>query len=695
LTQSACAPESDELNLNWDFRMRLSPKELKDRHLYRAAVGYAVAAWLTLQVASIVLPALEAPLWMMKALIGAILVGFVVALLVGWKQERSLIAGGPLTASQQRRFVLAAITLLPAVAVALGFLLFYRSAPSEIPRTRNANTKSIAVLPFANLSKNEENAFFADGMQDEILTDLAKIADLKVISRTSVQQYRSDVSRNLREIAQALGVAFVLEGSVQRAANNVRVSAQLIDARNDAHIWAEHFDGELIDVFGIQSRIAQAIADQLRVRLSPAEKAAINRLATQDPAAHDLYLRGNQLLSQVLADANHAKEKLTEALELFDKAIARDPNFLLAYCRASQAHVTLYWLEVDHTADRLALAEDAIRKAELIQPDSDEVHFARGWYLFQGLRDYDRARAELQLAQRTFPNDANIFSLAGSIDRRQGRWRQSTQELERAVDLDPSNLFRLQQLAASYHVLRRYVDEGAIYDRALAVAPEDKSIPVSRARIELDAHGDTQHLRETIAGLMQQDPKSADEFPGGLLDQALCDRDRAAAERALGAITTGELVSFFRTPPNFVEGFVARCFGDKVRAQSAFDRARTEQETIVRQQPDYAAGLSVLGLIDAALGRKEEAIREGERACTLTPLTKDVVDGAELIVNLALIYTWTGEKDKAFEQLKTAVRIPNNLSYGLLKLHPQWDPLRGDQRFDSLLARLMTEPDQQ
>ncbi|HST31766.1 MAG TPA: FlgO family outer membrane protein [Chthoniobacterales bacterium] len=675
--------------------MPFSLKEFKDRRLYRTAVGYGVAAWLTLQVASLVLSALEAPRWIMKGLIGAIFLGFVVALLAGWKQERSLVAGSPVTASQRQRFVLAAIALLPAIAVALAFLLFYHPAPSETQRTQNASTKSIAVLPFANLSKNEENAFFADGMQDEILTDLAKIADLKVISRTSVQQYRSSISRNIRDIARALGVAFVLEGSVQRAGNSVRVTAQLIDARNDAHVWAEHFDGELSDVFGIQTRIAQMIADQLRVQLSPAEKAAISRLPTQDPAAHDLYLRANQLLSQVLADYSHGKEKLSEALELFDKAVARDPNFLLAYCRASQAHVTLYWLELDRTPERLALADAALRKAEMIQPDSDELHFARGWYFFQGLRDYSRARNELKLAQRTLPNDAEIFSLAGSIDRRQGRWEQSTQELERAAEVDPGNLFRLQQLAASYHVLRRYENEKAIYDRALTIAPADKSIPVSSARIALDAHGDTGLLREAITKQMQEDTKAADEFPAGLLDQTLCDRDRAAAEQALSAITSGELVFFFRTPPGFVEGFVARCFGDKPRAESAFNRAWVEQEKIAREQPDYPGGVGILGLIDAALGRKEDAIREGERACQLTPLKHDVIDGAELMINLALIYSWTGEKDRAFEQLTTLARIPSNLSYGLLKLHPQWDALRDDPRFEQLLARFATEPDQQ
>ena len=676
--------------------MPFSLKEFKDRRLYRTAVGYAVAAWLTLQVASLVLTALDAPRWIMKVVIGAVFLGFVIALLVGWKQERSVVGGGPMTAARRRRFVLALIALLPAIAVALGFLLFYHPEPSGGFRDQSPGTseKSIAVLPFANLSKDEENAFFSDGMQDEILTDLAKIADLKVISRTSVQQYRSTVPRNIREIGQALGVAHVLEGSVQRSGNNVRVTAQLIDARSDAHVWAEHFDGELSDVFGIQSRIAQAIADQLRVRLSPAVKAAISRAPTQNLAAHDLYLRGNKLVAEVVADYSHAKEKLTDGLELLEKATVLDPNFLLAYCRASQAHIALYWLEIDHTPERLALADAAIQKAELIQPDSDEVHFARGLYLYQGLHDYARARHELELAQRSLPNEANIFSLAGAIDRRQGHWRQSTQELSRAADLDPSNLFHLQQLAASYHVLRRYNEERGVYDRAIAVSPTDESLPVSRARIDLDARGETGQLRETIAKLMHRDPKAADEFPAGLLDQVLCDRDRAASEGAVKAIKPEELVFFFKTPRDFVEGLVARCFDDKARSDAAFEKARIEQEAIVRQTPDYAAGHGILGLINAALGRKDEAIREGERACELTPLNKDVVDGGELTVNLALIYAWVGEKDQAFKELETAARIPTNLSYGLLKLHPEWDSLRGDPRFDQVLTRMMSEPDQ-
>ena len=548
--------------------------------------------------------------------------------------------------------------------------------------------KSIAVLPFANLSKDEENAFFSDGMQDEILTDLAKIADLKVISRTSVQQYRGGASRNIREIAQALGVAHILEGSVQRAGNKVRVSAQLIDARKDAHMWAEVYDRTLADAFAIQSEIARTIAEQLHARLSPRENAAITAQPTANLEAYDLYLRANQLVFGVLIDNTHAEEKLTEAVDLLDKATGRDPDFVLAYCRISQAHLALYWLELDHTPGRLALADAALQKASRLQPDSGEVHFARGWYFYQGVRDYESARRELALAQRTLPNNADLFMLAGSIDRREGRWDESTRKLQRAVELDPHNLLRLQQLAGSYHLLRRYSEEAGIYARALAIMPKDKSVRVAQARLDLDAHADTRALREALADILAENPDAAEEVVDGMLDCALCERDRAAAERALAALSHEGLIFYFRCPRAFVEGLVARSFGDIGRAQIAFANARREQEKIVHEQPDYAAGLGILGLIDAGLGQKEEAIREGERACELLPLGKDAVDGAELVVNLALIYTWTGEKDRALKQLATAVKIPATLSYGFLKLHPQWDSLRGDPRFERIVALL-------
>jgi TolB-like protein len=300
--------------------------------------------------------------------------------------------------------------------------------------------KSVAVLPFENLSEDKANAYFADGVQDEILTDLAKVADLKVISRTSVMQYKNLATRNLREIAQQLGVAHVLEGSVQRTGNRVRVSAQLIDARTDMHLWAEHYDRDLADVFAIQSEIAKKIADQLQAKISPSEKAAIEKAPTTDLAAFDLYERAKALWADV-TDPLHATEKLPQAAQLLDEAVARDPQFLLAWCLLSRVHGALYWTGHDRTQPRLELANVAVQTALRLQPEAGEAHRALATYYYYGFRDYARARSELAVARRTLPNDAEIFLYTGLIDRREGHWDDSTRNLERALELDPRNLF--------------------------------------------------------------------------------------------------------------------------------------------------------------------------------------------------------------------------------------------------------------
>jgi serine/threonine-protein kinase len=453
---------------------------------------------------------------------------------------------------------------------------------SATPSAAAIPQKSIAVLPFENLSANQENAFFTDGIQDEILTNLAKLAELKVISRTSVQRYRGDAARDTREIAKALGVAHVLEGSVQRVDNRVRVTAQLIDAQTDAHVWADHYDRELADVFEIQTQIAQAIVEQLRVRLSPAENAALREQPTADLQAYDLYLRANELIFNVYVDNTHTKEKLVEALRLLQAATNRDPTFLLAYCRTAQTHVTFYWYGFDRTSARLALADSAIQKALSLQPDSGLAHLARAWYFYQGLADYGKARDELALTERKLPNNADVFSLLGFIGRREGRWDESTPNLERAAELDPLNLGRLQQLSSSYHLLRRYSDEAAINDRALVLAPRDNGVRQVRSQLFLDAHADTRPLHATLATILSEDPSAAGTVVDGLLICALCERDRAAAERALAAIPSDGIgLSSLQYPRPFAEGLVARCFGDLSRAQAAFTKARAEQEEIV------------------------------------------------------------------------------------------------------------------
>ena len=362
----------------------------------------------------------------------------------------------------------AALLALAMIAAGIAMFSGYR-----VRSTLAAPEKSIAVLPFENLSEEKANAFFADGVQDEILTDLAKIADLKVISRTSVMQYKSGVARNLREIGQALGVAHLLEGSVQRAGEKVRVNAQLIDARTDAHLWAQTYDRDLADVFAIQSEIAKTIADQLQAKLSPSEKAAIEKPPTADLVAYDLYVRANALREAISFNATRTQENLLQATHLLEQAIARDPTFFLAYCRLAEAHDLIYFVGTDHTPARLALANTAIQTALRLRPNSGEAHLAVAEHLYRGYRDHDGALAELTLARRALPNEPLVFELTGFITRRQGRWEESTTDLKRALELDPRNLFFLQQLSFTYELQRRYRDLAAVLDQALKLVPSD------------------------------------------------------------------------------------------------------------------------------------------------------------------------------------------------------------------------------
>ena len=605
------------------------------------------------------------------------------------------------TAKKGRAWLIGVAGVIVAALIVAGLLWSRNGAgdekKSEVARPRAGESaigessqpvsnKTVAVLPFDNLSRDPDNAFFADGVQDEILTNLAKIADLKVISRTSVMQYKTGASRNLREIGQQLGVAHVVEGSVQRAGNKVRVNAQLIDARTDAHLWAHTYDHDLADVFAIQSEIAKSIADQLQAKLSPKEKAAINKASTTDVAAFELYLRAKALFLDT-ADQLHAKENFPKIERLLNDALARDPNFLLAWCLLGRAHATIYWQGWDHTQARLDLANKAVQTALRLQPDAGEAHLALADYYYHAFRDFARARSELAVARQTLPNNTEVFEYTGYIDRREGRWEEATQNLERALELDPRNFRILAQLGLTYHMQRRYAEEIRTYDRALTIVPGDPTTRIFRARVALDWKGDIKPFQVTLAELIAENPKVAPEVDDP--DSALCERDPAAAARALANFPRDGLPVFgAHISHAYYEGLVAYCQGDSAKAKTAFTVARVEWEKAHGSQPDFAPALSLAGIIDAALGRKELAIREGRRACELLPTSKDAIDGANLMINLAHIYTWTGEKQLAIAELEAVARIPSNLSYGVLKLHPVWDPLRGDPRFEKLLASL-------
>ncbi len=587
-----------------------------------------------------------------------------------------------------RRRLAAILGLL--VVLLLGVFLFPSirtqlrriSGPTVNPA---APEKSIAVLPFENLSANQENSYFADGVQDEILTNLAKVADLKVISRTSVMQYRNTATRNLPEIAQALKVAHVLVGSVQRSGTRVRVTAQLIDARTDAHLWAEHYDRPLDDVFGIQTEVAKSIAEHLRAKLSPGEKEAIEQPATLNVEARDLYTQAKAIIATSAFGA--AEDKLADAARLLDQAIAKDPNFVLAYCDLAGVHDFAYLTGLDHTPTRLALAEKAVQTALRLRPESGEAHLAQARHLYQGYLEYDKALAELTIASRTLPNDPRVFELAGYIIRRQGNQEEGARQLERAVELDPRNFATLQQLALSYEALRRYRDTVDAFDRALAIVPSDIDTKISRGLAVLEWKAETQPLHNTINELLVSQPAAAPQFADSWFYLALCERDLESAERALSAL--GDRVfgpdSILFTS-KFGHGLVARLRGNLAVAQAAFNEARTQQEKLLAEQGEYGPGLCTLGIIDAALGRKEEALREGRRAVELMPTERDAVNSVRVREFLAIIYAWTGEKDLACQELEAISRLPATAGYGQLRLHPFWDPLRGDPRFDKIVA---------
>jgi TolB-like protein/Tfp pilus assembly protein PilF len=578
--------------------------------------------------------------------------------------------------------------LLAASLVALAAAVGWNIWKSEL--IHRPVTTGIAVLPFENLNGQKERGAFVDGVQDDILTKLAKIADLKVISRTSVMGYRG--KQNMRQIGDELRVSHVLEGSVRTVGARLHMNTQLIDTRTDTHIWAEQYDRDLNDLFAIQSEIAQKVAQQLRAKISAAERLAIERRPTGDLVAFDLYSRASHMFPG--ASFGGGMANFGQAIDLLNQAVARDPSFFDAYCQLAWAHDELYHGGLDHTPARLSLAEAAIQAAFRLRPDDGETHLARAWNLYHGHLDYDGALAELEVARQTLPNDSGLFETMGFVLRRQGHWEESTRSLERAIELDPRNVNTLYQIGLSYGGFRRYAEQKSKFDRILTMEPDNLGAKAERAFVDVNWKADTGPLHQLIDEIRATNPAAMPKIAdsNAWLVCALAERDVAAAKEALIAsdeIPLGPEPVHFTRP--FVEGVIARMTNDEYKAQLAFTAARAEQEKTVQAQPDYGPAWCVLGVIDAALGRKEEALREGRRAVELLPVEKDPVDGPLMIKYLAMIAAWVGEKNLACEQLAIVVRSPTGgifLSYGELKLMPFWDPLRGEPCFEEIVASL-------
>jgi TolB-like protein/Tfp pilus assembly protein PilF/predicted Ser/Thr protein kinase len=582
---------------------------------------------------------------------------------------------------------------LISLAAAAGWIVW----KSELVRQPLAT--GIAVLPFESLGEQKEETAFADGVQDDILTKLAKIGDLKVISRTSVMEYRG--KRNLRQVGDALRVSHVLEGSARRSGDRIRLNAQLIDTRTDTHVWAEQYDRDLNDLFAIQAEIAQKVAEHLRAKLTTGEKAAIEEKPTQDLVAYDFYVRAVSLIYNAQLPSLANSVDLSEAVDLLNKAVARDPNFFLAYCQLAFAHDLIYQQEKDHTPARLGLAKAAIDSAFALRPDSGEAHLALGWHLYWEYSDYARARAELALAQQSLPNNARVYELGGLIDRREGRWAEATRNLERASELDPQNNPYLITLATTYLRLHEYDQMARVMDRIISLVPDRNKPRIIRAIIEQERRADTRPVRAAIERALANEPGAAEDpwIAGIRLDLALCDRDLDAAASLAATLPLKQTLDagFNQGSRDFSLGIIARLKGDMVAAHAAFTKVRTKLEEEVRIHPDNTDLLSDLGLIDAALGRKEEAVREGRRAMEMRaralPTAQDPMFGsstneASMKMSFAMICAWAGEPDLALEQLEAVTKIPGGPSYGALRLDPMWDPLRGNPRFEKIVASL-------
>jgi TolB-like protein/Flp pilus assembly protein TadD len=654
-------------------------EELRRRKVYRVAAAYIIAAGFIIQIASAIFPAWELPNWTFRFLVTLLLIGFPTALILAWAFDVTpqgiRATKAPAAETHLRRNVIIVAATGVIVSIAAGFFLLPRASAGKID-------KSIAVLPFENLSDEKENAYFADGIQDDILTNLAKIGDLKVISRTSVMPYRDSGVRNARDIGKTLGVATLLEGSVRRIGNRVRVNVQLINANNDEHIWAEDYDRDLTDVFAIQTDLAGRIASALQAKLSPNEKARLDRRPTQNPDAYLLFVQAHDYASQ----NEMFNDTSLKAEPLFEQAIKLDPDFALAFAGLSMVESWLY-----HTSDPVATRREKARlnadEALRLQPDLPEGHLALGFSYYYGDRNYERALAEFELAKRGLPNESQAYLAIGSIQRRQGKWVESNVNLEKAATLDPKNTNVLMNLCYSYMAQRNFEAANKTVDRLIAASPQSFEGRALKGFIALQLKGDLRAADKVFSSM----PPETDPGITTLARFWIAKLKRNFPE-ALQVLQQfhGETLHETSTAPApkaFLEAEIYLLQGDEAKARTALEHARVVSEQLLRKAPEDPARHGQHGLILAALGQKQEAIIEGKRAVELLPESEDAFDGPQVTATLAQIYASTGEFDEAFPLLDHLLVVPNGLTVPMLKLDPAWDTLRKDPRFQALIGK--------
>ncbi|MEY2507186.1 MAG: hypothetical protein QOH01_1515 [Verrucomicrobiota bacterium] len=664
--------------------------ELRRRNVYRVAVAYAIVSWLIIQIASSTFPVLEIPSWCVRLVIVLLVLGFPVAVILGWAYEltpEGLKRTEDMPPTSSRKWGAQTLNrlIIAVLLCAVGFLVYQRFNPSQ--SGPGAPEKSIAVLPFENFSDDKDNAFFADGIQDDILTSLAKIRDLKVISRTSVMPYRGATKNNLPQIAQALGVVNVLEGSVRRGGNRVVVSVQLIDARNDRHLWAKRYDRPLADSLGLQGELASEIAAELRATLSPEEKDRVETKPTENPDAYVLYLKARPYES----NPDRLFEDFRLAERLYREAIQHDPAFALAHARLSATLARIYhWF--DPTDERKAEIRESAEKALRLKPDLGEGHLALGLYYYWTEKNYDKALEEFRTASAALPNDSEIGYVAAAIRRRQGNWKENLELLKKSQAVDPGNANVASEIAFTYAFVHDWPQAAETYDRVVGLAPTP-NFKIARAYIDVYASGKTDRLKSTLAAI----PTGVD--PSGLVtrarwDLAMIERDCPAAESAMGSYPLEVFQSDgMPMPKSFFRGCTALARGDMATAQSQFAAALPAFELAVKEAPTRGLRHANLGLLYSFMGRKEDAVREGRRALELEPETKDALVAPWMNGFLAMIYVRTGDLDSALPLLERLLAAPfpvDNTNCCIttndLRKRWQWDPARSDPRFQKLIA---------
>jgi TolB-like protein/Tfp pilus assembly protein PilF len=656
-------------------------EELQRRKVYRVAAGYIVAAGFLIQIASAAFPAWELPNWSLRLVIALLLIGFPIALILAWAYD--ITAQGiqitPTTGAHRRRNLILLVVTAVIISASVGFFLLPRTVWYKVD-------KSVAVLPFQNLSSDPNNAYFADGIQEEVLTRLAKIADLKVISRASTQQYQGSPG-NLAEIAKQLGVANILEGSVQKAADQVRVNVHLVNAQTGSQLWAETYDRKLSDIFGVESEIAKGIAASLQAKLTGREEQALAARPTNNPQAYDAYLRGLAYEAQ----SNYSSDALFKAIDFYDLAVRLDPNFALAWARLSGAHALLYSNRGDTTAARRDASREALENAQRLQPDSPETLLFLGYYQYWVLRDYGMAKASLGRVSKMLPGNSEVLYALAAIARSEGHWDESVAYWERGLALNPRNTALLSEVAFTYAAFRQFPAALKLYDRALDILPNELSLMALKASI-YQAEGNLQEAARSLAQVNAE--TNSDAAVRIKLTQLRLERNHTEATR---------FVQARQARLHFASGIdkgskqvglalFQRVAGNTAQEKASAEQARNTLEPIRKEQPDNAFVAAALAVAYAMLDEKELAVKEAERAITLVPSSKDRLSGPAFEENQALVEMIIGDNSRAISTLTQLLQTPYGgwlyspapITPALLRVDPLWDPLRADPVFQKL-----------